>query len=42
MQNFDLHVHSTFSDGVDTPEDIVKTALEHGMTRIGISDHSYL
>jgi len=42
MQNFDLHVHSTFSDGVDTPEDIVKAALDLGMTRIGISDHSYV
>ncbi|HJJ54587.1 MAG TPA: histidinol-phosphatase [Methanocorpusculum sp.] len=42
MQDFDLHVHSTFSDGVDTPEDIVREALDLGMKRIGISDHSYL
>ncbi|HJJ35736.1 MAG TPA: histidinol-phosphatase [Methanocorpusculum sp.] len=42
MQKFDLHVHSTFSDGADTPEDIVKAALDLGISRIGISDHSYL
>ena len=41
MQDFDLHVHSTFSDGADDPETIVKTAIELGLSCIGISDHSY-
>lgn len=42
MQNFDLHVHSTFSDGSDEPEDIVRTAIDLGLSCIGFSDHSYL
>ena len=37
----DLHVHSAFSDGHDTPEDIVLEALSLGMDTIGFSDHSY-
>ena len=37
----DFHVHSTFSDGKNTPEEIVEAALAMGMTRLGISDHSY-
>lgn len=41
MQNFDLHVHSTFSDGNNTIEDIVKEAISRGLVKIGISDHSY-
>ena len=37
----DLHVHSTFSDGKSTPEEIVLSAIKKGMSIIGISDHSY-
>ena len=37
----DLHVHSTFSDGKSTPEEIVLSAIEKGMSKVGISDHSY-
>lgn len=37
----DLHVHSSFSDGKSTPEEIVRAAIARGMTRLGISDHSY-
>lgn len=37
----DLHVHSTFSDGKSTPEEIVLRAIDKGMSVIGISDHSY-
>ena len=37
----DLHVHSCFSDGDDTPEDIVLAAIEKNMDTIGFSDHSY-
>ena len=37
----DLHVHTVYCDGKDTPEDIVKTAIEKGMNRIGFSGHSY-
>lgn len=37
----DFHVHSTFSDGKDEPEAIVKAALQMGLTELGFSDHSY-
>ncbi|MBQ2997311.1 MAG: histidinol-phosphatase [Oscillibacter sp.] len=37
----DLHVHTTFSDGRNTPEEVVLAAIEKGMTRLGFSDHSY-
>ena len=37
----DLHVHSTFSDGKNTPEENVLAAIEKGMDEIGFSDHSY-
>ncbi|MEZ6187241.1 MAG: DNA polymerase/3'-5' exonuclease PolX [Planctomycetota bacterium] len=35
-----LHVHSRWSDGVDTIEDLVAGAAELGYAYIGISDHS--
>lgn len=37
----DYHVHTTFSDGKNTPEEMVLAAIEKGMTAIGFSDHSY-
>lgn len=37
----DFHIHSTFSDGVCTPEEIINFAIDKGMSEIGISDHSY-
>lgn len=36
-----LHTHSTFSDGKNTPEEIVLYAIENGYKAIGFSDHSY-
>ena len=42
MINTDLHVHSLFCDGKDTPEDIVKMAIEKGIKNLGIVVHSYL
>ncbi len=41
MQNFDLHIHSKYSDGKDSLEDIVLSAIDKGLTKIGFSDHSY-
>ena len=38
----DLHVHTLFSDGRNTPEEMVLAAIEKGLTTIGISDHSYI
>ena len=37
----DFHVHSSFSDGKNTPEEIALAAAERGLTRLGFSDHSY-
>lgn len=38
---WDYHVHTTFSDGENTMEEMVAAALEKGMTAIGFADHSY-
>ena len=35
----DLHLHSTFSDGTYTPEQLVKKAKETGLKAISITDH---
>ena len=35
------HTHSSFSDGKNTPEEIVKQAIEIGMTSVGFSDHGF-
>ena len=37
----DLHVHTVFSDGKSTPEQVVLSAIEKGLSTIGFSDHSY-
>lgn len=41
MIRSDFHVHTLFSDGTNTPEEMVVAAIEKGMTAIGFSDHSY-
>ena len=38
---FDLHIHTVFSDGNNTPEETVLAAIGKGMDLIGFSDHSY-
>ena len=35
----DLHIHTTFSDGRDTPEEIVEAAKAAGLHYIAITDH---
>lgn len=35
----DLHIHTTFSDGRDTPEEIVEAAKTAGLRYISITDH---
>ncbi len=37
----DYHVHTTFSDGTNTPEEVVLEAVSRGLEEIGFSDHSY-
>ena len=41
MKKYDLHIHSVYSDGLNTIEEIVVSAIEKGFDMIGISDHSY-
>lgn len=38
---YDLHVHTTWSDGRNTPREYVEEALSRGASAIGFSDHSY-
>jgi len=42
MKHVDLHVHTLYSDGVDTPNQIVKTARLNGLEMIAIADHDNL
>jgi predicted metal-dependent phosphoesterase TrpH len=38
----DLHIHSTASDGVFTPSEVVRLALERGLAAIALTDHDTL
>ncbi len=40
LQN--LHTHTNYCDGADTPEEIIIKALESGFSSIGFSGHSYM
>ena len=42
MSGIDLHTHSSFSDGVLTPRELVRQAKERGLTAISITDHDIL
>ena len=35
----DLHIHTTCSDGVTTPEEIVRSAIGRGLSAVAITDH---
>ena len=37
----DLHMHSVFSDGKHTPEEMIRAAIGKGLTRVGLSEHSH-
>lgn len=38
----DLHTHTRFSyDGQNTPEEIIESAMSHGIEAVGISDHHF-
>ncbi len=37
----DFHIHTTYCDGADSAEDIVKEAISKNIKRIGFSGHSY-
>jgi len=35
----DLHVHSVYSDGTDTPEELIRLAAERGLSAMALTDH---
>ena len=37
---YDLHMHSTYSDGKNTPEEMIRAAIDLGLDCVGISHHS--
>lgn len=37
-----LHIHSTYADGNDTPEEMIVAAIKRGFDSIGFSEHSYM
>ncbi len=37
----DFHVHTTFSDGRASPEEMARAAIERGLVRLGFSDHAH-
>ena len=39
MAGVDLHIHTVYSDGTFTPEEVVKLAKEKGLIAISITDH---
>ena len=36
---YDLHVHTSFSDGKYDPKDVVRQAIEKGLSGLAITDH---
>ena len=38
----DLHIHTTFSDGCDTPEEVVALAIKKELSAIAITDHDMI
>lgn len=42
MAGYDLHTHTTFSDGTRTPEENVRLALERGLEGLAVTDHDTL
>ena len=37
-----LHTHTTYSDGINTPEEMVLAAIQKGFSSLGFSEHSYI
>ena len=40
MKYSNIHTHTTFSDGKNTPEEMIERAKELGFVSLGFSDHS--
>lgn len=41
MQLKDYHIHTIYSDGQNTPEEMIESAINKGLVELGFSDHSY-
>ena len=41
MQKHNFHTHTRYSDGHDTPRQMIEEAVSRGFTSLGFSDHSY-
>lgn len=41
MITTNFHTHTVFCDAIDTPEEMILTAIEKGFTSLGFSSHSY-
>lgn len=39
MKKADLHIHTTYSDGTHTPEEVVRVSKDNGLSAIAITDH---
>ena len=37
-----LHIHTVYADGKDTPEEIVSEAIRRGFSSVGFSEHTYM
>lgn len=42
MEKVDLHVHSTYSDGTDSPKELIDLAVKQGLSAIALTDHDTL
>lgn len=42
MEYIDLHMHSLFSDGTDSPDELVRRVKEAGLSMIALTDHNTL
>jgi len=40
-QTFDLHIHSNYSDGKSSMEENIVSAIEKGLTKVGVTDHAH-
>ena len=40
-QNFDLHMHTTYCDGLSSAEEMIQSAINKGLAVVGISGHSF-
>ena len=42
MSKIDMHMHTKYSDGELTPDELIQRAIDHGITTMAITDHDTL